>query len=46
MQKIKARKVVNYIRSNEHKFWEDFKKKFDPEGKFKETYEAFLAAED
>ncbi|CAH2266977.1 ejaculatory bulb-specific protein 3-like [Pararge aegeria] len=45
-QKQKARKVVNHLRKNEPKFWEDFKKKFDPENKFKPTYEAFLASED
>ncbi|XP_034835697.1 allergen Tha p 1-like [Maniola hyperantus] len=45
-QKIKARKVVNHLRNHEHQFWEDLKKKFDPENKFKPTYEAFLDSED
>ncbi|XP_050352521.1 allergen Tha p 1-like [Nymphalis io] len=45
-QKHKARIVVNHIREHEKTFWEELKKKYDPDNKYKETYEAFLNSDD
>nr|ANA75031.1 putative chemosensory protein 13 [Ectropis obliqua] len=45
-QRQKARKVVNHLKDNEKDYWEQLKAKFDPEDKYKETYEAFLAKND
>nr|QRF70949.1 chemosensory protein [Semiothisa cinerearia] len=44
-QRVKARKVVQHIKENEKDYWEQIKAKYDPGDKYKETYEAFLAAD-
>ncbi|XP_026494739.2 allergen Tha p 1-like [Vanessa tameamea] len=41
-QKTKARIVVAHIREHENTFWEELKKKYDPDHKYKEIYEGFL----
>lgn len=45
-QRAGARKVVNHIQTKEKESWDQIKAKYDPQNKFKETYEAFLDAEE
>ncbi|XP_075981774.1 allergen Tha p 1-like [Anticarsia gemmatalis] len=44
-QKIGARKVVKHLKEKEPEFYKQLISKYDPEDQYKETYEAFLAAE-
>lgn len=46
VQRKMARKVVKYLKENETEYWEQLKGKYDPENKYTEIYEAFLASED
>nr|WIW78334.1 chemosensory protein 1 [Heliconius charithonia] len=45
-QRKKARIVVSHVRNNEKDYWEDIKKKYDPNNEYKDIYEAFLARDD
>lgn len=45
-QKDGARRVVKYIKTNEADYWEEFKKKYDPDNTYQETYEKFLNADE
>ncbi|CAH0713327.1 unnamed protein product, partial [Brenthis ino] len=45
-QRKKARTVVSHVREHEKDYWEEMKKKYDPNNSYKETYEAFLARDD
>ncbi|KOB73531.1 Olfactory protein [Operophtera brumata] len=45
-QREGARKVVTHIKADEKEYWGLIKAKYDPGDKFKDTYEAFLAAEE
>lgn len=46
VQRKMARTVVKHLKENETDFWEQLKVKYDPENKYTEIYEAFLASED
>nr|ALT31612.1 chemosensory protein 30 [Cnaphalocrocis medinalis] len=45
-QKKAARKVVKHLKEKEEDFYKQIVSKYDPQDKFKPTYEAFLAKED
>lgn len=45
-QRKAARKVVNHMKANEKDYWEQVKKKYDPNDVFQPKYEVFLAADD
>lgn len=46
VQRIMARKVVKHLKENETENWKQLKAKYDPDNKYTEIYEAFLASED